>query len=222
MSTVTGWSGVDYISPDPNGGQHIVPPEGSLPKQGSDWAKRVGLHLNVQNNTISSRVHVQPIELDGWASWHNAGRPLPKAGYLTNSFVPTEPKPIEDLSPEEDDMKDVCIARIAGVGSWLYPSLTPLASELIPVVQKALDLSIVDVDDDGAWVMMSVILMRMEPAMREEMRLRYNRATEDVDIPAITTPIPAINVETPNTMDVHVKSWPSEDLSVDNVELPNG
>lgn len=221
-TTIQGWSGVDYISPDPNGGKHIVPPEGSLPKQGSDWAKRVGLHLNVQGSTISSRVHVQPTEYDGWGSWYAAGSPAPEAGYLEVSYVPQEPTPIEDLSPEEDDMNDICMAQIPEVGTWLYPSRVPLTKELIPVVQQATGMQIVVLEDDGAWALMSSILPLMEPAMREEMRQRYNRATENIDITTITTPIPDINIETPTTMDVHVKSWPDTLLGVDNVELPNG
>jgi hypothetical protein len=48
-----------------------------VPRQGSADAKKWGVHCNID----SEAWHMQPVEIDGWQSWVNAGRPAPKAGY---------------------------------------------------------------------------------------------------------------------------------------------
>jgi hypothetical protein len=74
-----------------------------IPVQGSYEATLFGIHANVGTPGQSGfeSWHGQPIELDGWQTWHDAGRPLPVAGYpLPNDPSPPDQTPIT----EENEM----------------------------------------------------------------------------------------------------------------------
>lgn len=70
---------VDVVKANP-GGKHIAVSWSDVPTQGTDEAKRYGVHANVTGEAW----HIQPVEIDGWASWRNAGSPAPKPNYLNN------------------------------------------------------------------------------------------------------------------------------------------
>ena len=78
-----------------------------VPAQGSDEARRYGVHCNVgkpgDTYPKGEQWHMQPIEIDGWQSWVNAGRPDLVADYGTPTPAPT-PQPIDPQPPTEDDM----------------------------------------------------------------------------------------------------------------------
>lgn len=85
---------VDLVARNPNaGGVHLTVRWAQVLPQGSAAAKLWGLHCNV-NGSTQEPWHMQPIEIDGWQSWVNAGRPAPKAGYS----LPTDPKPGVDVN----------------------------------------------------------------------------------------------------------------------------
>jgi hypothetical protein len=64
------FAAVDLVCRNP-GGVHRAPMWSEVPKQGSDAATFWGVHANVSTETW----HIQPIEIDGWQGWVNAGRP---------------------------------------------------------------------------------------------------------------------------------------------------
>lgn len=76
-------------------------PWSDVPVQGSDYAKCWGLHANVPGESW----HLQPIEIDGWYTWANSGRPRPVPGYEIPGDVlppPTPtPEPIIVWKPHE-------------------------------------------------------------------------------------------------------------------------
>jgi hypothetical protein len=56
---------------------HRAPTWSEVPRQGSIAAQLWGVHCNIDTEPW----HMQPVEIDGWQSWYNAGRPAPRAGY---------------------------------------------------------------------------------------------------------------------------------------------
>jgi hypothetical protein len=74
-------SGVFYVAIDTvvvnPGHVHRAPTWSEVPKKGSQPALDYGIHMNVTPSKTSKGEtwHGQPIELDGWKSWVNRGRP---------------------------------------------------------------------------------------------------------------------------------------------------
>lgn len=70
---------VDLVAPDgPDGNNsHDTVQWANVPAQGSAEAGLWGVHCNIG----SEAWHMQPIEIDGWQSWRDAGSPAPRANY---------------------------------------------------------------------------------------------------------------------------------------------
>lgn len=64
------FAAVDLVARNP-GGVHRSPRWDEVPAQGGVEARDWGVHANVSTEPW----HMQPVELDGWQSWVNAGRP---------------------------------------------------------------------------------------------------------------------------------------------------
>lgn len=67
---------VDLVVAVP-GGKHRSPRWDEVPVRGTAEAKKWGLHTFVKNEPW----HMQPVEVEGYASWLRAGRPEPRANY---------------------------------------------------------------------------------------------------------------------------------------------
>lgn len=92
---------------------HRAPTWGEVLAQGTVEAARWGVHCNVgvPGQVGSEPWHMQPVELDGWQTWWNQGRPSPVPGYpFPGRYQPTpdDPEPTPTPTPEpilkEDDM----------------------------------------------------------------------------------------------------------------------
>lgn len=88
---------VDVVRYNP-GGSHVTVRDSDVPVQGSDEAKKWGLHANVSKPGQSGWEpwHIQPIEIDGWKSWDNAGNPAPEANYPLPDWPKQTPPPLKD------------------------------------------------------------------------------------------------------------------------------
>ena len=83
----TAW---DVVVVNP-GYKHRSPRWNEVPEQGGELSRQYGYHMNVS----SEAWHGQPIELDGWWGWVNAGRKdlLPDYPITINSPRPQPPQP---------------------------------------------------------------------------------------------------------------------------------
>lgn len=68
-----------------------------VPTQDSAEARRWGIHANVGVPGKGESWHIQPIEIDGHASWVSAGRPAPRRGYP----IPLEHDPYYNTQPTQ-------------------------------------------------------------------------------------------------------------------------
>lgn len=94
----TGACAVDTVykdGPDP-GDAHDGIAWREVPIQGSAEAVRWGIHANVGVPGDGESWHIQPIEIDGHASWVKAGRPAPVRGYS----IPIEHDPYHVVTPD--------------------------------------------------------------------------------------------------------------------------
>jgi hypothetical protein len=78
---------------------HRAPYWSEVPEQGGTEAAKWGVHCNIDKGGNpgapgTESWHMQPIEIDGWATWMGDGSPDPVANYP----LPTDP------DPEEPDM----------------------------------------------------------------------------------------------------------------------
>lgn len=77
---------------------HRSPFWSEVPAQGSKEAAKVGLHCNIG----SEPWHMQPVEIDGWQSWFDAGRPFPRKDYPLPYDAPAPaPVPPAPTTPSE-------------------------------------------------------------------------------------------------------------------------
>lgn len=88
------YAGLDMVVVNP-GGKHRAPRWSEVPQQGSDAARRYGVHMNVgePGSKGNEPWHCQPVELDGWDVWVRNGRPDLQYGYLTGTPLPPIPLP---------------------------------------------------------------------------------------------------------------------------------
>lgn len=68
---------------------HRAPRWSDVPAQGSAEAKTWGVHCNVGTEPW----HMQPIEIDGWQSWKDAGSPAPEKNYPIPGDASPVPSP---------------------------------------------------------------------------------------------------------------------------------
>lgn len=110
------YAAVDLVVAVP-GRVHRAPTWGEVPRPGDAQAQAWGLHANVSGEPW----HLQPVELRGWQSWVNAGRPDPVAGYPIPVAGGTPgPAPTPDPDQEDPDMPAPRALVVAhGPGQWI-------------------------------------------------------------------------------------------------------
>lgn len=80
---------VDVVARNPTGGNHLTVTWAQVPRQGGFDARTYGVHANVSTEAW----HIQPIEIDGYQSWLDAGRPAPVPNYSPPITPPPPPPP---------------------------------------------------------------------------------------------------------------------------------
>lgn len=86
---------VDLVVYNP-GGVHRAPTRAEAVWQGSDAAKKAGVHCNIDSETW----HMQPVEIDGYDSWVTGGRVRPKPNYPITGAIPvTGPTTLPGFPP---------------------------------------------------------------------------------------------------------------------------
>lgn len=95
-SGLVAFCAVDLVARN-GAGVHRAPHWDEVPVQGSAEASRWGVHCNVSSESW----HMQPVEIDGWASWISAGSPDPVAGYRLPTDPPLQPPPTIEEEPME-------------------------------------------------------------------------------------------------------------------------
>lgn len=108
---------VDLVARNP-GHVHRAPVWSEVPAQDSTEAKRWGVHCNI---VPSEPWHMQPVEIDGWQTWWNAGRPAPVVGYPIPGDEPEPPPP--PPPPSEDDV--IAYNEIRDL--WIAPGASDVA-----------------------------------------------------------------------------------------------
>jgi hypothetical protein len=93
-----GAAAVDVVVRNP-GHVHRAPRWDEVPIQGSKAAALYGVHANVDQGARPEPWHIQPVELDGWQTWINAGSPAPRPNYpLPGESTPAAPIPPAPLN----------------------------------------------------------------------------------------------------------------------------
>ena len=111
-SGFTGYCAVDLVARNTTGQRHRAPTWSEVPIQGSGQAAINGVHANVSTEPW----HMQPVEIDGWASWRRPrwlgglGRTDPVAGY-----------PIPSPPPQKGDVVQVTVTTVreGDSGGWV-------------------------------------------------------------------------------------------------------
>jgi hypothetical protein len=107
------YAAVDLVARNP-GNVHRAPRYDECPQQGSPQARTWGVHINT-----SEAWHIQPVELDGYATWVKAGRPRPRAGYQ----IPGSSAPVPPTMGDDDDVEKYLVRDADG-----FPWVTDFAS----------------------------------------------------------------------------------------------
>lgn len=141
---------VDLVHINP-GSVHRAPRWSESIEQGSSAARKWGLHCNVQRP--SEPWHMQPIEIDGYQSWVNNGRPRAAPNYEVpgNPSKVTQPKPIAgDLGVFDPDRSEYGLfpAKVdkAEVDRQFRPRPSDLVRYLQGVMTNQCNLAGIDID----------------------------------------------------------------------------
>lgn len=92
------------------GGKHRAPTWDEVPVQGQKLALDYGVHMNVGRPGVrgSESWHIQPVELDGWDTWVDRGRPDLERNYpiviLSPRPQPPQP-PVPPIQPPTQGVK---------------------------------------------------------------------------------------------------------------------
>lgn len=80
---------------------HRAPRWDEVPKQGTGHAdiRNFGVHANV----VGEPWHIQPIEIDGWQAWADAGRPHPNGNFPIKTTDAPLPSPTPTPTPTGPD-----------------------------------------------------------------------------------------------------------------------
>lgn len=104
---------VDLVCPN-GAGVHRAPTWDEVPRQGGFTASLWGVHCNIDTEPW----HMQPIEVDGWQSWINAGSPAPRPNYPLPGGPPAPiPPPVsKEIIVSADGY--IYAAKRSANGSW--------------------------------------------------------------------------------------------------------
>lgn len=105
------YAAFDMVCVNP-GGTHRAPAWNEVPVQGSVNAVIFGFHMNVDQGAKPESWHGQPIELDGWRSWVNAGRPDIQADYPIAIATPPLPPVPQPPVPENPVQTEGVIVQV--------------------------------------------------------------------------------------------------------------
>ena len=115
------YAALDYVVVNP-GFVHRAPLWNEVPIQGQQLAFDYGIHMNVGSpgQPGSESWHGQPVELDGWQSWVNAGRPDIRMNYPIVLSAPRPQPPQPPVPPVSVPTKEITVefsSRVLREGS---------------------------------------------------------------------------------------------------------
>ncbi len=145
------FSAVDLVHVNP-GGVHRAPQWSESIEQDSAAARTWGVHCNVQRP--SEPWHMQPIEIDGYQSWVNNGRPRPEANRTVPGNPPrvSQPKPVAgDLGIFDPNRSEYGLFPVKAPKDEVDRALTPRPNDLVRYVQGVLtnQCNLAGIDIDG-------------------------------------------------------------------------
>lgn len=102
------YAALDYVVVNP-GFVHRAPLWSEVPIQGQQLAFDYGIHMNVgvPGQAGSESWHGQPVELDGWQAWVNAGRPDIRTNYPIVISAPRPQPPQPPVPPTTVPSKEI-------------------------------------------------------------------------------------------------------------------
>lgn len=101
---------IDWVVVNP-GYVHRSPRWEEVPRQGTAMALAYGYHFNVGTPGVKGNEpwHAQPIEIDGWYTWVQQGRPDVRANYPFTVFAPRPQPPQPPLPPTQPVTKGILV-----------------------------------------------------------------------------------------------------------------
>ena len=88
---------------------HRSPRWEEVPEQGGQLAVDYGMHMNVGVPPRGEPWHSQPIELDSWWAWYNAGRPDIRMNYPIVVSPPRPQPPQPPVPPTQPSSKEITV-----------------------------------------------------------------------------------------------------------------
>lgn len=142
----------------PTAGKHTSGgvPTGLVPIQGSTEARQWGVHINIgtPGKPGFESWHMQPIEIDGWATWANAGRKRPIRGYdlPVDASVITPPPSIDDsVSPFAPEFSEYGLYPLDARKAVVHRDSKPRPHDLVRYLQGVMrnQCRLTNVEIDG-------------------------------------------------------------------------